>query len=180
MSTAWMNPVPVWWEPWRAIVLRVVGRAIVPAVMVWLSGVPGTPWVGAAPWLWLRIAAFVFAVPGVLLWVLAFANVIKNKRVLLVLMPTGSLERPQSIQEKRLRLPREYAIGKTISVTQEPTTFAASAEPRVTLRADGTITRLPLWGATAEDFVAHVNERLEGRGVTLELVIPEDAGEGQG
>ncbi len=176
MSTAWMAPVPVWREPWRAVAIRVVGRAIMPGILVWLAGVPGTPWVGAAPWLWLRIGAFIFALPGVFLWVVAIANVARNKRVLLTLMPTGSIERPRSIQEKWMKLPQEYAIGKTVTVTQEPGRFVSRAEPRVTLRADGTVSRIPLWGTTPEDFVAQANARLKGRGVSLVLVVPEEAG----
>jgi hypothetical protein len=148
--------------------MRVVGRAIVPGILLWLSGVPGTPWVGAAPWLWLRIGAFVFALPGVALWLLAIANVIKNRRALLVLMPTGSLERPQSIQEKWLKAPQEYAIGRTVTVLKDPLRFVSAAEPRVTLTADGTVGRIPLWGTTPQDFVTQANERLKGRGVTLE------------
>ena len=175
MSTAWMAPVVLRREPWRAVAMRVVGRAIVPGVALWLSGVPKTAWGGEIPWRWLRGIVFLIAVRGLVLWVLAIANVVANRRALLVVMGTGSIERPRSVQERWLKARKEYAIGKTVTVTVDPGQFMSKAEPRVSLSAEGTVRRIALWGTEPADFVAQANTLLAGRGVRL--VLAEPAGE---
>lgn len=172
MSTAWKKPVVLWREPWKAVGARVLGRAVVPALGLWLSGVPGTPWTGTILWLWFRILIFVIAAGGVLLWLLVFLNVLVNKRVKLVCMPTGSIERPRSIQERWLRVPLEYAIGSTITVTPDPHQYAGLSEPRVTLSAEGSIRHVSLWGTKAEDFVDEANALLKTRNITFMLAVP--------
>lgn len=154
-------------EPWSAVATRVVGRAIMLALGLWLAGVPGTPWTGEVPWLWLRITIFAITVLWLALWVLAIANVIRSRRVQLVCMPTGSLERPRSIQEGWLKVPQEFAIGKVITVVTEVPQMLSRAEPRVTLSAQGSVRRIPLHGTPVETFIADANAALKGRGITL-------------
>ncbi|MCJ7826840.1 MAG: hypothetical protein MUP36_01165 [Demequinaceae bacterium] len=173
MSTAWKLPVVLWREPWKAVSARIVGRAIVPAVGLWLSGVPGTPWTGTINWLILRVPVFVVAAVALLLWVFAICNICSNRRVVLRCMPTGSIERPRSLQERLLKIPQEYAIGKTITVAPEHPQFMSQAEPRVTLSAEGMVKRIPLHGTSVEDFVAEVNGLLKGRGVKFVVAEPE-------
>ncbi len=173
MSTAWKPPVVLFREPWKAVGARIVGRAIVPGVGLWLSGVPGTAWTGTIDWLILRIPVFVVAAAALLLLMFAFCNICANRRVVLRCMPTGSIERPRSLQERWLKIPLEYAIGKTITVTPEHVQFMSRAEPRVTLSAEGTIRKLPLHGTKVGDFVAEANALLKGRGVRFVLGEPE-------
>ncbi|MBN2177566.1 MAG: hypothetical protein JW722_07920 [Demequinaceae bacterium] len=173
MSTAWKLPVVLLREPWKATSARILGRAVVPAVGLWLSGVPGTPWTGTIDWLVLRIPVFAVAAVALILWFFAIGNISANRRVVLRCMPTGSIERPRSLQERLLKIPQEYAIGKTVSVTPEHPQFMSRAEPRVTLYAEGTIKRIPLHGIAVEDFVAQANGLLKGRGVTFVIVEPE-------
>lgn len=173
MSTAWKLPVVLWREPWKAVVSRIVGRAIVPALGLWLSGVPGTAWTGAIDWIILRIPVFAVALVALVLWVISILNTVVNRRVVLRWMPTGSIERTRSLQERWLRIAQQYAIGKTITVTPEPTQFMSRAEPHVTLSAEGTIRRFPLRGTKVEDFIAGVNGLLEGRGIRLIPGEPE-------
>jgi hypothetical protein len=120
--------------------------------------------------LWLRLVIFVITLLWLTLWVLAIANVIRNRRVQLVCMPTGSIERPRSIQEGWLKVPQEFAIGKVITVAQEMPQVYSRAEPRVTLSAEGSIRRVPLHGTSVEDFIAETNATLKGRGITLVAV----------
>lgn len=172
MSMVWMAPVVLRREPWSAVGMRMLGRILLPAAWLWLSGIPGTAWTGAIPWAWLRAIAFVFAVASVGFYVLGIANVVVNRRVLLVLRPTGSLERPRSLQQRVFKAKQEYAIGREITVTPEPAEMYGRTRPRVTLSAEGTIKRLPLFGTDPADFVAQANVALKGRGVTLVLVEP--------
>jgi hypothetical protein len=178
MSTAWMSPVVLRREPWRAFGSRILGRAVVPVVALWLSGVPGTPWTGVIEWLWLRIPVFAIGFVAVILWLFAIFNVFLNKRVLLRCMPTGSIERPRSIQERVLKIPQEFVIGPVITVTPEHGQFMSQSEPRVSLTAaEGKVCRVPLWGTTAEDFVAETNILLQGRKVRFVLVEREALGD---
>lgn len=174
MSTVWMSPVVLLREPWKAFGSRLVGRTVVPALALWLSGVPGTPWTGGAKWFWIRVPVFVIGVVAVILWLLAILNVLVNKRVLLRCMPTGSIERPRSLQERILRIPQEYAIGPSITVTPEPPQFMSHAEPRVSLSAEGKVCRIPLWGTPAEEFVSESNILLKGRKVRFVLAERTD------
>ena len=174
MSTVWMSPVVLLREPWRAVWSRLVGRAVVPALALWLSGIPGTPWTGGTKWLWLRIPMFAIGAVAVILWLLAIVNVFLNKRVLLRCMPTGSIERPRSAQERVLKIPQEFAIGPTVTVTPDHAQFMSHAEPRISLTAEqGKVCRIPLWGTTAEDFVAESNITLKGRKIRFVLVERE-------
>jgi hypothetical protein len=142
-------------------------------VTLWLAGVPGTPFTGAIPWLPLRIPVFLIAVFAVLLWIFAILNLIANRRVVLKLMPTGSIERPRSIQEKLFKVRQEYAIGKTVTVMPGPGQFISQAEPRVTLTAEGTLRRIPLYKTDPKVFVESMNALLKDRGIRLVLEEPE-------
>jgi hypothetical protein len=173
MSTAWKLPVVLWREPWRAVGARVLGRAVAPAVTLWLAGVPGTPFTGAIPWLPLRIPVFLIAVFAALLWLFAILYLIVNRRVVLKLMPTGSIERPRSIQERLFKVHQEYAIGKTVTVTPGQAQFISQAEPRVTLSAEGTLRRIPLYKTDPKVFVESANALLKDRGIRLVLEEPE-------
>lgn len=173
MSTAWRLPVVLWREPWRAVVARILGRIVAPAVLLWLAGVPGTPLTGAIPWLPLRIPVFLIAALAVLLWFFAILNLLVNRRVVLKLMPTGSIERPRSLQEKLFKVPQEYAIGKIVTVTPGPGQFISQSEPRVNLSAEGTVHRIPLFKGDPAVFVAGVNALLKDRGIKFVLAGPE-------
>lgn len=170
MSTVWMLPVVLLREPRSAVVVRLLGRAVVPALGLWLAGVPGTPWTGTIDWFILRIPVFAVAAVTANLWVFSVLNVFVNKRVVLRCMPTGSIERPRSLQERLLRIPQEYVIGKRVAVTPGHPQFMSRTEPKVTLSADGTIKRIPLHGTKTEDFVAQANALLKARNITFELV----------
>ncbi len=111
-------------------------------------------------WLPVRVVVAAIGMLALLLWVLAFANVARNKRVLLVLRGTGALERPKSIQESWLRRPQEYAVGRSIAVKEHLSVGSPTAsEPRITLVGEGSIPRIPLFGTKAVDFVEQMNAR---------------------
>lgn len=170
MSTVWRGSEVLWREPLRLVVIRVLRRGAIAALGLLLSGMPGTPWTGLASGLALRIPAAIVGLLGLLLFVLSLVNVARNKRVVLAIMGTGSVERPRSIQEVWLRRPQEVVIGKKITVIPGPQVWGPSpAEPYVTLEAEGAITRVPLFRTKPEDFVARVNAVAQGRGVTFIL-----------
>ena len=174
MSLAWKAPVVLWREPWKAVGARLLGRAVMPALTLWLTGVPGTKWSGTIPWLPLRLLVFVISVFTVLLWLVAIGNLLMNRRVVLKLMPTGSIERPRSLQEKLFRVRQEYAIGKKVTVMQEPAQLISQAEPRVTLSAEGTVRRIPLYRTDPTVFVETMNALLKSRGIRLVLEEPPE------
>lgn len=174
MSVAWREPLVLWREPWSAFAARVGRRTIIPVAVLVLSGVPGTAWTGIVPPVWLRVPLFVIGLLGVVLWSLAFVNLVLNRRVLLVQMPTGSIERPRSLQERVVKIPQEFVIGSTVVVTVDPPQMASKSEPRITLTAEGKVARVPLFGTSPEDFVVAANAALKGRGTVLNLYIPDD------
>lgn len=173
MSTAFMDPLPLWREPVWASVRRVLGRAITAALWTVLGGIPGV-FTGVLPVAWLRPIALVFAVLALAHTVLAVANLARNRRVLLRLMGTGSIEWPQSIQERLVRARLDWVEGPVVRVTEElRVPGPASTYPRVRLEGGGrTISRLPLYGTSVEDFIAAVNEAAAGRGVRFERAEP--------
>ncbi len=178
MSTAWRGSQVLWREPTRIVVIRVLRRGAIAALGLLLSGMPGTPWTGLASGLVLRIPFAIVGLLGLLLFVLSLANVAKNRRVVLAIMGTGSVERPRSIQEVWLRRPQEVVIGARITVVPGPQVVGPSpAEPYVTLKAEGAITRVPLFRTAPEDFVARVNAVALGRGVEFVLAAIEAAPE---
>lgn len=177
MSVAWQNPLVLWREPWMAVARRIVGRAVSPIVAFGLAGVPGSPWAGLLPWTWLRVVVWVIGALALVLWLLAVANVFTRRRIRLVRMPTGSLERPPSIQERMLGSQREFVAGRDIDVSVEYAPLGNQpSDPRVTLRGrgegGGVISRMPLHGADPDRWVAQMNSLLEGTSV-LHLAPPE-------
>ncbi len=176
MSVAFMAPVDLWREPKWASVARIGRRALVAAGWIALGGIPGV-FTGLIPWLWFRIPAWLFALVTLLHLVLGVANLVKNRGVLLRLMGTGSIEWPASYQERWLRRPADWVEGPEVSVAAEMAPLTRSrVEPRVTLTGGSrTIRRLPLYGATPEEFAAAVNAAAAGRGVAFTVVEPEDA-----
>lgn len=170
MSLAWQDPIVLWREPWSAVARRLSGRAVGPVVMFVLAGVPGSAWAGVVPWLWLRVVMWVIGGLGLVLWLLAVGNLARTRRARLVRMPTGAIERPLSIQEKLLGSRPEYVIGADVTVTvAAPDLYGRAAEPRVTLAADGEISRMPLYGADVAAWVDDMNAALDGAAV-LRLV----------
>lgn len=161
MSVAWMAPLPVWREPLWASILRVAGRLAL--TVVWVTGALLTQWWGLAFVLWI-LAGLALAHAG-----LAVANRIKNAGVLLRLMGSGTLEWPQSLQEKWLRRPIAYVDGAAVEVVPvEPLPLRAPAAPHVTLvGATHELERLPLYRRTVAEFMDEVNAILAPRGVSL-------------
>ncbi len=174
MSTAWRGSEVLWREPGHIVAARIGRRLGIAALGFVLSGVPGTAWTGPAPWLWFRIPFLIVGLLGLVLLVLAVANAVRRRRVILAIMGTGSVERPRSIQEMWLRRPQEYVMGRTITVTPHPLVFRPSAsEPYVTLSGEGGIPRVPLFLTKPEAFIEQVNEIAKGRGVTFVLAEPD-------
>jgi hypothetical protein len=176
MSVAFLDPVVLWREPVSASLRRVAGRAALAAGWILLGGIPGV-FVGLVPWMWLRVILWFFAAIAVLHLLLAIANLVRNRRVLLRVMGTGSIEWPASLQEKLLHRPLDWVEGPVVTVAEELGQVTGSrAEPRVTLvGGTRTLRRMPLHGASLEEFVATVNERGAGRGVRFELAVIDDA-----
>lgn len=179
MSLAWQDAVALWREPWRGVAARLGRRAVLPAVAALLAGIPGTGADGVVSVGWLRAVVLVVGALGLLLWVLALLNLAVNRRVLLRRMPTGTLERPRSLQERALRIPIEWVGGPAVEVAPMPgRVMVGMAEPRVNLTGDGKgILGLPLYGADLEEFAAWVNEALEGRGPRVVVAEPEPSGQ---
>ncbi len=161
MSIAWMAPLPVWREPLWASVLRIAGRLVLAGV--WAVGALRAPWWGLAVILW------VFAGLSIAHAAIGVANRIKNHGVLLQLMGTGTLEWPQSLQEKWLRRPVDWVDGTAIEVLPvEPLPLKVPAAPHVTLvGATHELARLPLYRRTMAEFMDEANTIMASRGVAL-------------
>jgi len=161
MSTAWKGPAVLLREPASAFWSRFGYRLL-------MAGVLGlAAWY--MPYAWLAAPIWLFAGLMALLAVLAVANVVKNKRALLVHTAAGSIEWPRSIQEILLRRPLTWVAGATIEVTHPPVAaLPGKLDPRVTLSdGDREIERVPLYGVAPETFVEAANAALTGRGTTL-------------
>ena len=171
MSTAWKGSVVLLREPASAFWSRFGYRLFIAAALA-LAAL-------YVPWAWLAVPVWIFAGLMTLLAVLAIANIVKNKRALLVLTGAGSIEWPKSIQEIVLRRPLDWVAGREIVVTHPPVAaMPGKADPRITL-SDGarTIHRVPLYGKAPEAFVGEANALLKGRDTSLLFVLPEpDAG----
>jgi len=167
MSTAWKGPVVLLREPASALFSRLGYRlllAILAAAAAWI-----------APWAFLAVIGWIVAAVMGMLALLAIANVVLNRRVLLRLTGAGSIEWPQSIQERVLRRPLDWVAAPTIEVVYPPVAaLPGNADPRISL-SDGerSIERVPLYGVSPEDFVAAANAALVGRGVTLRYTPPD-------
>ena len=150
-------------EPWRAILRRFAIRLAILAVGVAFAGIPGA-WAGlvASPVLW-GLGGLV-ALIGMLFVFLSLANLVRTRRALLVLEPSGAIMRPPSVQEVWLKRPVERVGGDEVVVT--PTLNAvmgSAADPRVTLSVGArSIADVPLWGVSIDDFVARTNAKLDG------------------
>lgn len=167
MSTAWKGSVVLLREPASALGGRLGYRVLIAGLF------------GAAAWIspWAIVSAIAWVFAGVmgLLALLAIANILLNRRVLLRYTGAGSIEWPQSIQERVLRRPLEWVAAREVDVTYPPVAaMPGNADPRITL-SDGTrsIERVPLYGVTPEAFVDAANALLEGRGTRLTYVVPE-------
>jgi len=170
MSTVWQGDVVLLREPWSSVAARIARRAFFAALFLVLAGIPGTPWTGFIAPLVLRVPITLFGLLVLLLFVLAIVNVRMNDRVLLVARGTGAIERPRSVQERWLQRPQEYALGPVIAVTEHFVVGKPRAsDPRITLVAEGTVPRVPLFRIPPEDFVTQANAALKGRGVVLKL-----------
>lgn len=161
MSVAWMAPVPVWKEPLWASISRVGLRVMV--ALAWATAALMVPWRGPA------LIFLFFAVVALVHAGIAVANRIRNGGVLLQLMGTGTLEWPQSLQERWLRRPADWVDGAAIEVIPiDPMPFKAPAAPHVTLVGDShELVRLPLYRRTVAEFMDEVNATLAPRGVAL-------------
>ena len=175
MSVAFRDPVVLWREPVAASARRLAWRAAFAALWIVLGGIPGV-FVGIVPWNWLRVVMWVFALIAMLHFLLAIANLARNRRAILRLMGTGSIEWPASVQEKWLRRPPEWVEGPFVTVAPELGQITGSkAEPRVTLVGGlRTIRRLPLHGATLETFVETVNAAGNAHGVSFEIATLDE------
>jgi len=145
---------------WASILRAGVRLAL---AVVWAVGA------ALAPWWWLAVILQIFAALALAHTVLAVANRVKNRGVLLQLMGSGTLEWPQSYQEAWLRRPGDYADGTVIEVVPvDPIPVRAPAAPHVTLvGATHGIERLPLYRRTVAEFMDVVNAYLAPRGAKL-------------
>ncbi|WP_291378318.1 hypothetical protein [Demequina sp.] len=161
MSDAWKNPVPVWTEPTSASVVRVAGRGL-------LAGLWGALAL-FVPWALLAVVLWIFSAVAFLHAVLAIANLARNKGVLLMLTPSGTLEWPQSYQETWLGRPRDWVDGPTINVVEHAGMGVPSlVEPRVTLKgATQELVNLPLYRVSPVEFAKAVNAVVAERGIVL-------------
>lgn len=176
MSTVWRGSEVLWREPWRSVAGRTIRRGVIAALALLLSGLPGTAWTGISPYTWLRIPLAIIGVLWGLLFVLAIANVARSRRIVLMVMGTGSIERPRSIQEVWLRRPQEVVMGRTITVTPPSSSYRITrAEPYVVLSGEGAIKGVPLFRTDPAAFVERVNAISRTRGVTFVLAEPAAA-----
>jgi len=168
-----MAPITLVREPWSAVILRLVSRSVIPALGLYLAGVPGAGR-GPVTTAWQRVVIWVVAALALLGLLLALANLIARKRKYLVFQPTGSIERPLSLQERAFRRPPDFVTGSTVSVRTAIASLAPSSkDPRVSFQGGGrTLASIPLFGTPVADFIAKANAELKGRGVELTLVEP--------
>jgi hypothetical protein len=148
-------------EPASALWPRLGNRILIAGVLALLAFY--------APWAWASVVAWVLAGLAALLAALAIANVVKNRRVLLMFTGAGSIEWPQSYQEIVLRRPISWVAAREVVVTHPPVAaLPGRTDPRITL-TDGTrsIERVPLYGTDPQAFVDAANALLVGRGTTL-------------
>ncbi len=173
MSTVWRGSEVLWREPWGSVIGRTLRRGVIAALALLLSGLPGTAWTGISPYTWLRIPFAIIGLLWGLLFVLAVANVARSRRIVLMIMGTGSVERPRSIQEVWLRRPHEVVMGRTITVTPPSQSYRITrAEPYVVLSGEGAIKGVPLFRTDPAAFVEQVNAISRARGVTFVLAEP--------
>ena len=177
MSTVWRGSEVLWREPWGSAAWRALRQGVTAGLALLLSGLPGTTWTGISPYTWLRLPLAILGVLWALLFLLAIANIVRGRRVVLMIMGTGSIEQPRSIQEVWLRRPREVVTGRTITVTPPAHAYRITrAEPYVVLSGDGQISGVPLFRTEPEDFVTRVNAIAGPRGVTFVVAErPESA-----
>lgn len=153
----------LWHDPWRAVLRRFAIRVAILIVGLVFAGVPGV-WAGLvqSPLLW-GLGALV-ALVGALFVGLSLANLVRTRRALLVLEPSGAITRPPSVQEGWLRRPVERVEGADVVVAPAlRAVMGSKADPRVSLRAGGgSIADVPLWGVSVEDFVDRINALLDG------------------
>lgn len=173
MSTVWKGSEVLWREPWGSVIGRTLRRGVIAGLALLLSGIPGTAWTGISPYTWLRIPLAIIGLLWGLLFVLAIGNVVRSRRVVLMIMGTGSVERPRSIQEVWLRRPQEVVMGRTITVTPPAASYRITrAEPYVVLSGEGSIKGVPLFRTDPAAWVEGLNAISRGRGVTFVLAKP--------
>jgi hypothetical protein len=165
----------VWKEPRKASVLRVLGRAAVGGAWLFATRVVG--------WAPLRFILLAFAAIAFVHALLAVANLVRNKGVLLRLRDDGTLEWPRSIQEVLLGRKTDRVDGPVIQVKTEADHPGISrADPRVTLIGpELKIGFMPLHGTSVDDFIAHANDVLSPHRIAFErapdlvpMIEPED------
>jgi len=173
MSTVWRGSDVLWREPWGSVIGRTARRGVTAGLALLLSGIPGTAWTGLSPYGWLRIPLVIIGVLWGLLFVLAIANVARSRRIVLMIMGTGSVERPRSIQEVWLRRPHEVVMGRTITVTPPASSYRIThAEPYVVLSGDGAIKGVPLFREDPAAWVGRLNAISRSHGVAFVLAKP--------
>ena len=172
MSTAWKGPIVLLREPMAAFWSRLGYRLMLAAVLGLAASYMPYAWIAAPIWVLAGLMG--------LLAVLAVANILKNKRALLVHMGSGSIEWPKSYQEILLRRPLTWVAGREITVVYPPVAaLPGKTDPRITL-SDGerSIERVPLYGMAPSVFVEAANVLLAGRGTVLTFeppAVPEAA-----
>ena len=151
-----------WREPRKASVLRVVGRAALGGAWIYVSRI--------VDWVPLRLVVFAFAAIAFVHALLAVANLLRNRGVLLRLRDDGTLEWPRSIQEMVRGRRVDRVDGPVIQVKTEADHPGISrADPRVTLIGpELKIGFLPLHGTSVDDFIAHANDVLSAHRITFE------------
>ncbi len=152
----------VWTEPRMASLLRVVGRAALGGAWIFVTRV--------VDWVPLRLVLFAFAAIAFVHALLAVANLLRNRGVLLRLRDDGTLEWPRSIQELVMGRKADRVDGPVVQVKTEADHPGISrADPRVTLIGpELKIGFLPLHGTSVDDFIAHANNVLAVHRITFE------------
>ncbi len=156
------TPLVVWKEPRKASALRVVGRAAIGGAWIYVTRI--------VDWVPLRLILFAFAAIAFVHALLAIANLIRNRGVLLRLRDDGTLEWPRSIQEVVMARKVDRVDGPVVQVKTEADHPGISrADPRVTLiGSEMKIGFLPLHGTSVDDFIAHANAVLAPHRITFE------------
>lgn len=160
--------VVVWREPVSATARRLARRSLLPAVAVaaWLLDLTS----------WAVVTISVAAAPSALLLVFGLINLAAHARVTMVHTAQGALVWPRSVQEVLLRSEADHVVGERVEVLKEfPSISGARSDPRVTFTAgDRSFERFPLHGTDVDDFIAHANDVLAGRGMQLVRVEPPE------